>query len=44
MINATSTKGFIFSNFIDSAISKVVPDLQIKKIDDEYEAKAWLLA
>lgn len=44
MINATSTKESIFSNFIASAISMVVPGLQIKKFDDEYKAKAWLIA
>jgi hypothetical protein len=41
-INAPSTTGSIFSNFIASAISMVVTGLQIKKFDDE--AKAWLLA
>jgi hypothetical protein len=43
-INAPSTKGSIFSNFIASAISMVVPGLQIKKFDDEADSIAWLMS
>jgi hypothetical protein len=43
MINAKTAKGTIFSNFIGSAINMVMPDLYMKKFDNEDEALTWLL-
>ncbi|MEQ8237917.1 MAG: hypothetical protein RIA69_01825 [Cyclobacteriaceae bacterium] len=42
IINATTTKGSIFSNFIASAINMVLPDLYMKKFDNEDEAFLWI--
>lgn len=44
MINAKTTKGLIFSNFIASAISMVFPDLTMKKFENEAESIAWIMS
>jgi hypothetical protein len=43
IINATTAKGSIFSDFISTTIGLLIPTLEMKKFDNLPEAYSWLL-
>lgn len=43
MVNASSTMGSVFANFISTAIKLVYPNLSMSKFQSEDEALEWLL-